>query len=91
MPRDPTHTMPQTVRRFLAVAPGSALLLAPATGWGLEGRAVVMTSHPDELVQRFEQAFECANPGTDMQVVWKPARDATVELRKPDQGGDGVQ
>ncbi|CAO3438850.1 ABC transporter substrate-binding protein [Azospirillum doebereinerae] len=69
---------------------GSALFLAPGAGWALEDRVVVMTSYPDELVQRFEQAFERANPGTDLQIVWKPARDAAVELTKPDQGGIDV-
>ncbi|WP_158285523.1 hypothetical protein [Azospirillum sp. TSA6c] len=38
-----------------------------------------MTSYPDELVQRYEQAFERANPGTDLQVVLKPSRDAALD------------
>ncbi len=69
---------------------GSALLLGSAAALALEDRVVVMTSYPDELVQRFEQVFERANPGTDVQIVWKPARDATVELTKPGQGGIDV-
>lgn len=82
--------MPHALRRLFLAALGSVVLLAPATGWSLEDRVVVMTSYPDELVQRFEQAFERAHPGTDVHILWKPSRDATVELRKPDQGGVDV-
>lgn len=82
--------MPHALRRLLPAVLGSVLLLAPATGWSLEDRVVVMTSYPDELVQRYEQAFERAHPGTDVHILWKPSRDAAVELRKPDQGGVDV-
>ncbi|CAO3359319.1 ABC transporter substrate-binding protein [Azospirillum palustre] len=77
-------------RRIAAPLLGSILMFGSGAGWAVEDRVVVMTSYPDELVQRYEQAFERANPGTDLQVVWKPSRDAAVELAKPDQGGVDV-
>ncbi|WP_372399353.1 extracellular solute-binding protein [Azospirillum sp. HJ39] len=78
------------ILRLAVALLGSALMLGAGAGWALEDRVLVMTSYPDELVQRFEQAFERANPGTDLQIVWKPSRDAAVELAKPDQGGVDV-
>lgn len=66
-------------RRIAAPLLGTILMFGSGAGWALEDRVVVMTSYPDELVQRYEQAFERANPGTDLQVVLKPSRDAALD------------
>ncbi|MBB3264961.1 ABC-type Fe3+ transport system substrate-binding protein [Azospirillum sp. OGB3] len=56
----------------------------------LESSLLVLTSYPDELVARFEAAFERANPGTDLRVLWKTGREAMPILRSADQGGVDV-
>ncbi|WP_448192609.1 ABC transporter substrate-binding protein [Azospirillum sp. sgz301742] len=61
-----------------------------ASGEGLESSLLILTSYPDELVGRFEAAFERAHPGTDVQVLWKTGREAMPILRAPDQGGVDV-
>lgn len=43
-----------------------------------------MTSYPDNVVARFEEAFEEANPAFDMQVLWRNADDTLAWL---DQDG----
>ena len=67
-----------------------AVLAAAASAHAAEDRVVVMTSYPDEMVSRYEAAFEKANPGIDMQVVWKMPRDAVVHLRQEKEGGVDV-
>lgn len=47
----------------------------------LENRVAVVTSYPDELMARFEAAFEKAHPGVDLQFIWKQSRDALAYLR----------
>ncbi|CAO3382787.1 ABC transporter substrate-binding protein [Azospirillum argentinense] len=56
----------------------------------LESSLLVLTSYPDELVARFEAAFERANPDTDLRVLWKTGREAMPILRSADQGGVDV-
>ncbi|MDQ2105615.1 ABC transporter substrate-binding protein, partial [Azospirillum isscasi] len=56
----------------------------------LESNLLVLTSYPDELVARFEAAFERANPGTDVQILWKTGREAMPILRGAGQGGVDV-
>lgn len=43
---------------------------------------VVLTSYPDELVSRFEAAFEKANPDWRLRVIWREGRDAMSILRQ---------
>lgn len=52
-----------------------ALLLAQP-----EGRVVVMTSYPQELISRYETAFENTHPGIDMVVEWRRSDDALALL-----------
>lgn len=73
------------------------LMMATALATGLAGsayarddRVVVMTSYPDDMVSLFEAAFEKANPGVAVQVVWKHAREAAAALRQSDHGGVDV-
>ncbi|MCL2830897.1 MAG: extracellular solute-binding protein [Betaproteobacteria bacterium] len=49
---------------------------------------VVVTSYHDELVSRFEAAFEKANPAWRLRVIWRAAHDAMPMLRQP--GPEGV-
>ncbi len=51
---------------------------------------VVMTSFQDELVSRFESAFEKAHPEYRLQVIWRMPHDAAPYLRQPAQGGIDV-
>ncbi|MNR90716.1 Phosphoglycerate transport regulatory protein PgtC precursor [compost metagenome] len=50
------------------------------------GKVVVMTSYPEEVVARFEAAFEKAHPGTRVEILWRRSGDALSYLRKPNQG-----
>jgi phosphoglycerate transport regulatory protein PgtC len=49
---------------------------------------VVVTSYPDEVVSRFEAAFEKANPAWRLRIVWHMPHDALPTLRKP--GPEGI-
>jgi len=51
---------------------------------------VVVTSYPDELVSRFEAAFEKAYPQYRLQVIWRTPNDAAAYLRQPGQSGVDV-
>lgn len=55
-----------------------AVLCALTTpSWAQQDNSVVvMTSYPDNVVSRFEAAFEEANPDIDMQVLWRASGDA---------------
>ncbi|WP_448208344.1 ABC transporter substrate-binding protein [Azospirillum sp. sgz302134] len=81
-----------TLRALLLLAVGIFPVVTPGLGRAeaLEETLLVLTSYPDELVGRFEAAFERANPGTDVQVLWKTGREAMPILRRPDQGGVDV-
>ncbi|MDR3214272.1 MAG: extracellular solute-binding protein [Azoarcus sp.] len=54
---------------------------AVATGEG-EKRVVVLTSYPEELIARFQKAFEQANPGTRVEILWRHSADALTYLRR---------
>jgi ABC-type Fe3+ transport system substrate-binding protein len=49
---------------------------------------VVVTSYPDEVVSRFEAAFEKAHPDWRLRIVWHMPYDALPTLRHP--GPEGV-
>jgi ABC-type Fe3+ transport system substrate-binding protein len=49
---------------------------------------VVVTSYPDEVVSRFEAAFEKAYPQWRLRIVWRMPHDALPSLRQP--GPEGV-
>lgn len=61
-----------------------------APAWALEDQVVVVTSYPEEMTGRYEQAFEKANPGVDLRIVWKHAREAQALLTSPGHGGADV-
>lgn len=51
---------------------------------------VVVTSYPDEVVARFEAAFEEAYPDYRLQIVWRMPHDALPYLSQPKQSGVDV-
>jgi phosphoglycerate transport regulatory protein PgtC len=68
----------------------AAFALIASQAVALEDRVVVMTSYPEEMTIRFEQAFEKLHPETRVQIVWKQGGDALAALSAPDQGGTDV-
>lgn len=77
-------------RRFVAgLATAGLSVLAPIAR-GAPRPVVVLTSYPDELVSRFEAAFEKAHPEYRLQAVWRMPHDAAPYLRQPGQGGVDV-
>lgn len=65
------------------LGPASALAVAPQP-------VVVLTSYPEEMMSRFEEAFEQANPDYRLQILWRQGFDALPFLRQQDQGGVDV-
>jgi hypothetical protein len=57
------------------------ILTTTGTVFGLESRVAVVTSYPEEMMSRFEAAFERANSGVDVQFIWKQSRDALPYLQ----------
>ncbi|MBV5335704.1 extracellular solute-binding protein, partial [bacterium] len=62
------------------------MAVAASAAMALENRVMVVTSYPDEVMRRFEAAFERAHPGVDLQFIWKQARDAAPYLRGSGRG-----
>ncbi|HPE60074.1 MAG: extracellular solute-binding protein [Thiothrix sp.] len=50
----------------------------------------VMTSYPEAVVSRFEEAFETAHPDIPVQILWRRSNDALPYLLQPEQGGVDV-
>jgi phosphoglycerate transport regulatory protein PgtC len=78
-------------RQFVKAAGG--LGIAAMAGWATPAAAkptevVVVTSYPDEVVSRFEAAFERAHPEWRLRIVWHMPYDALSSLRRP--GPEGV-
>ncbi|MEG0860738.1 MAG: extracellular solute-binding protein [Pseudomonas sp.] len=67
----------------VALAPAATLAAPPKP-------VVVMTSYPEEMMTRFEEAFEHANPDYHLQILWRQGFDAMPFLRQKDQGGVDV-
>lgn len=67
-----------------------ALALGPASVVAAPQPVVVLTSYPEEMMSRFEEAFEQANPDYRLQILWRQGFDALPFLRQPDQGGVDV-
>jgi len=72
----------------------TGLLLAGAAAAGLGGwrgalgageRVVVLTSYPEELVGRFQQAYEARHPGRRVEILWRQSADALAYLRRGGQ------
>lgn len=89
MPVPFRRRMLATPLMFLAGA-GALWLAGLSHAWALEDQVVVVTSYPEEMTGRYEQAFEKANPGVDLRIVWKHARDAHTLLTAPGHGGADV-
>jgi ABC-type Fe3+ transport system substrate-binding protein len=85
----PTRLQSISRRRFVK---GLGLLtLAGTVPAGLAAQRqdlVVVTSFPDEVVSRFESAFEKAYPQWRLRIVWRMPHDAMPTLRQP--GPEGV-
>lgn len=78
-------------RRFLAsVALGSATMALSRPGLSSPKPVVVLTAYPDEVVSRFEAAFEKLHPEFRLQMVWRMPHEALPYLREPHQSGVDV-
>ena len=78
------------LHRIASAIAAVVALLGTATAHADSDRVVVMTSYPEVMTTRYEQAFEQAHPDIDLQIVWKRAGDAFAALSAPDQGGIDV-
>ncbi|MDE3010262.1 MAG: extracellular solute-binding protein [Pseudomonadota bacterium] len=77
-------------RRSLIAALTASPLLAHAAARSSPRPVVVMTSYPDEVITRFQEAFERAHPGFALQFLWRMPFDALPYLQQPGQGGVDV-
>ncbi|MDR2261161.1 MAG: extracellular solute-binding protein [Azoarcus sp.] len=84
-----TNDIDRQRRRFAGMAllagaagslvPAHALLAATAP---TDKRVIVLTSYPEELVQRFRQAFEQKYPEARVEALWRHSADALAYLRR---------
>lgn len=74
-------------RRLGALA---AAGLVPGLARAAQSDVTVLTSYPDEVVARFEAAFERAFPQYRLRIVWRMPHDALPYLHQPAQAGVGV-
>ena len=58
-------------------------LLLSSGAFAQDDSVVVMTSYPDNVIARFEAAFEEKHPEIDMQVLWRSSGDAMAWLAQP--------
>lgn len=81
-------------RRFLgAIASGflgAAVAGLPGVAQAAPETVVVVTSYQEELFSRVEAAFEKANPGYRLQLVWRMPQDALSYLSQPGQSGADI-
>ncbi len=68
---------------WLLLAFSGLLSAAPTT-------VVVMTSYPEEMMTRVEDAFARAHPQYRLQILWRQGFDALPYLLQADQGGVDV-
>ncbi|MCB1670542.1 MAG: extracellular solute-binding protein, partial [Pseudomonadales bacterium] len=65
------------------------LVLSGLPAFAQDGsRVVVMSSYPQELIARYETAFETAHPGIDMVLEWRRSDDARQLLQSGNPGVD---
>lgn len=82
---------PRVLRRRVFLTAGAGLALAPVLPLRAAPRAVtVLTSYPDEVVSRFETAFERAYPAYRLKVIWRMPHEAAPYLRQPQASGVDV-
>ncbi|MFJ4375097.1 ABC transporter substrate-binding protein [Pseudomonas japonica] len=68
-----------------------AWALGPASAFAAAAQpVVVLTSYPEEMMSRFEEAFDQANSDYRLQILWRQGFDALPLLRQADQGGVDV-
>jgi phosphoglycerate transport regulatory protein PgtC len=68
-----------------------ALLLAGlSAGPQAKEKLTVLTAYPEEVVSRYEIAFERKHPDIDLHVLWRMPRDALPYLQQAGQGGVDV-
>src|SRR5262245_41238121 len=80
-----------TRRNFLRSAGAVAAACAlPHAARSTPREVVVLTAYPDEVVARFEAAFEQAFPQYRLRIVWRMPHDALPYLRQPRQNGVDV-
>lgn len=77
-------------RRLLAGAVAGVATLAVRPALAAPQPVVVLTAYPDEVVSRFERAFEAAHPEYRLRMVWRMPHDALPYLREPGQHGVDV-
>lgn len=85
-----SNTINLNRRRLLTGLAAGAAVLAGRSVPAAPKPLVVMTAYPDEVVSRFEAAFEKAHPEHRLQIVWRMPHDALPYLRQPNQGGVDV-
>lgn len=64
-----------------------ALCAYPASA---KEKLTVLTAYPEDVVSRYETAFEQAYPDIDLIVIWKMPHDALPYLSQPQQSGVDV-
>jgi ABC-type Fe3+ transport system substrate-binding protein len=62
------------------VIPWLWLALPAVNAVAQEAQVVVMTSYPQELINRYESAFETAHPDIDLVLEWRRSDDARLLL-----------
>jgi ABC-type Fe3+ transport system substrate-binding protein len=62
------------------VIPWLLLALPAMNAFAQEAQVVVMTSYPQELINRYESAFETAHPDIDLVLEWRRSDDARLLL-----------
>ncbi|WP_333874705.1 ABC transporter substrate-binding protein [Methylobacter sp.] len=77
-----------------------AYILLHALAWLIVGlcanpalakeKLTVLTAYPEDVVSRYETAFEQTYPDIDLAVIWKMPHDALPYLKQPKQGGVDV-
>jgi ABC-type Fe3+ transport system substrate-binding protein len=80
-------------RRFIEGAGGLGLATLAVGGQAASAKpqeVVVVTSYPDEVVSRFEAAFEKQYPQWRLRIVWRMPYDALPTLRQPAAEGVDV-
>lgn len=80
----------KSIRGMGVAALGLLFSLACGPSAAEEDKVVVLTSYPQETLSLFETAFEKANPGTRLEIVWRMPRDAMPYLLEPDSHGVDV-
>lgn len=74
---------------FVAALLGAPPLFA-ADAPAAETEVIVLTSYPEEMTVRYEEAFARAHPDIRLRIVWQQGRDAIATLRGPGRGGIDV-